>query len=244
MFLLYGKKGAGKTTCAGTLPKPILFYMFDPQGERVFQETALKGEIIVVDLSKNDDFETEAETFQFAKFRKHYRNLVQSGEGAKLAGVCIDSLTTWVDAAKRWTSRSKGREQGVLSQPDYGFVYGEITNAVRALQSLPAHFCLTAHIELTHDEMLGTHITALATHPGLRNLLPPLFSEYYVVRARKTKEGKYEHYLQVRADERYQATTRLGRKGKFNAEMTPDLRELLKLGGINFKDKPSVVGGG
>ncbi len=250
MFLLYGKKGSGKTTCAGTLPKPLLFFMFDPRGEHAVLEQAKSGDIVVIDLSANDDFDLKEPAglapggdFMFARFMQHYKALARgsSKAGGQLASICIDSLTTMSAAALRWKSRSQGRQQGVLTQQDYGLVYQEITNAIRSLQSLPVHFCMTAHIELTKDELLETHVTALSTHPGLQKILPPLFSEFYVMRVRRGLDGKIEHYLQVRADARYSATTRLGRQGKFPDEMLPDLRALLKRGGANFEDKARVV---
>jgi hypothetical protein len=101
-------------------------------------------------------------------------------------------------------------------------------------------FVVTGHIVNVQDGLTGEITAELDTYKGLKNQVPLLFSEKYIILARQ-KQSDTSRILLTAPFGRYIASTQLGAGGKLDREEIPNLKHILKKVGMNFEDKPQFV---
>jgi len=198
-ILLQGEPGVGKTRLLATAPLPLLIYSFDPKGVLVlhnYYKELLDSGMIQYLTYWGDDSSNPTE---YLKWEKDWETHIVSGYLNQFGTVAVDSFTTWMEAAgNAWlqeknTRRKDGKALDNLAIGDYPGLYNLTRTMIKRTAACDTNFILTAHLEAEKDELTGLIRYVLSTYKGLKTIVPPLFSEKWVMNKRVIgQEVKYE----------------------------------------------------
>jgi len=231
-FLIYGPVGTGKTRLASTCPKPVLVHSFDPGGTTTIRDHVGHG------ITIDDSFEAENNNkpTQWQRWVQVTDRMQVSGMFDGIGTYVLDSLTTWSDAAMNEVLRLDGRPGQAIQLQDYNSQYVKILSMLKVLNTLPCHVLVTAHIEMTQDEVTGRIISSLLATGKMKTKIPLLFSEMFLAQV-SAKPSGLEYSLLTRNNARYSARTRIGADDKLDMNEPPDIKNILKKGGLSYADK-------
>ena len=234
--LLYGKCGSGKTTILATCRKPVLIHCFDPHGTLSIRSLLGPEKGIFVE---NFVHTGEGPDETFKKWQERMKELDRDKRFEALGTFAIDSFTTWCQSLIQnvlQTAGTKRNRPDIPAMADYQIIGVMVRDRIKRCTTLPCDFVLTAHIASERDEITGGIENTLAAIPSLREQLPLLFDEVYVLRTKVSSAGT-QYFLQTQNDGIYLAKTRLGANSKFQKEEPQNMKELLKKAGLSVSDK-------
>src|SRR3990167_11492167 len=177
--ILYGKVGSGKTTAAGTAPKPILLHSFDPGGEKVLRPLIARGEIVVQTFYDEDPLNpTQFEAWRIAVAKAENWNWFDY-----FRTYVLDSITMLGEVALNLALKKhppKTRD-GLPDQGTYKHQIALMRDNLKYLTSLPCHVILTGHVTSEKDEITGKIHQYLLISPSLRSRTPMVYDEFWVM---------------------------------------------------------------
>lgn len=186
--IVYGPAGAGKTTLAGTFPKPILFFDFDKKMRPLYGMEDV--DVISYDLS-----DMGQASMVYNQFK---RDLKEAKKDPKYKSLCFDSLTNLDLVLLRHCVLLNGKlapEAAATLQ-----VYGEQSNyysfLFSELRTIAKNILVTAHEFYNIDGENGIHsILPLITGKAILAKLPALFEEvWYMMKKGGDKDDSVLYY--------------------------------------------------
>ena len=204
--LVYGQAGAGKTTLATTMPKPIII---SAEGGLL----SISGsDIPYIEVSSMEELE---EAYEW----------VTSPAADEFDSVILDSISEIGEVVL--THEKKINKDGRAA---YGELQVQMTTLIRSFRDLPGkHVLMTAKLEKMQDEM--GRILYGPSMPGakLSQQLGYFFDAVFALRVEKDAEGNTQRALMCDTDGLWQAKCRI--KG-VDAWEAPDLGAIInKIGG-------------
>jgi len=205
-LLVYGHAGAGKTTLAASMPRPIII---SAEGGLLSIQGAALPYIEVSSM------ETLREAFDYV-----------SGEhGAEFDSIVLDSIS---EIAEVVLIHEKAVNKD--GRAAYGEMAVQMTSIIRAFRDLPGkHVLMTAKVEKSQDET--GRILYSPSMPGNKvgQSLPYFFDEVLALRVEKDAEGVAQRALMCDSDGLWLAKDR---SGKLDAWEAPDIGAVInKIGG-------------
>lgn len=250
--LVYGPSGTGKSYACSTLPKPILYFCFDPKGYKIkpLTDAMDRGEIILVDLGN----ENAAKPSMITTFQDVLNAVIKDGSIDKINTIVIDSLTTMCDAMMNQICKHAGiaiaDDSGIgMKTPEikqWGLQISNMRNVLKKVQSLPIHLVCLAHIESDKDEVSGKMHSALSVTKKLKVMLPLLFSECYVSQVKKkgvNKDGSinYQYSWLIANNGILEAKSRASSYGITDKEIPQDFKKIMDLGQYDTTDNVEAI---
>jgi energy-coupling factor transporter ATP-binding protein EcfA2 len=205
-LLVYGHAGAGKTTLAASMPRPIII---SAEGGLLSIQGAALPYIEVSSM------ETLREAFDYV-----------SGEhGSEFDSIVLDSIS---EIAEVVLIHEKAVNKD--GRAAYGEMSVQMTSIIRAFRDLPGkHVLMTAKVEKSQDET--GRILYSPSMPGNKvgQSLPYFFDEVLALRVEKDAEGVAQRALMCDSDGLWLAKDR---SGKLDAWESPDIGAVIaKIGG-------------
>ena len=205
-LLVYGHAGAGQTTLAASMPRPIIISA--EGGLLSIQGAALP----YIEVSSMDALR---EAFDYV-----------SGEhGAEFDSIVLDSIS---EIAEVVLVHEKAVNKD--GRAAYGEMAVQMTSIIRAFRDLPGkHVLMTAKVEKSQDET--GRILYSPSMPGNKvgQSLPYFFDEVLALRVEKDAEGVAQRALMCDSDGLWLAKDR---SGKLDAWEAPDIGAVInKIGG-------------
>jgi len=244
--LITGRTGSGKTYLLRTARRPIHIDSFDPGGTKCLRDLIASGDVVADTRWESEDpFAPTA----FDKWKGSTERRLAMGYFDHFGTYCLDSATTWGDAAMNDQLKSRSEAGNV---PNWGKDYVPqkvaMVNYIKKLMHLKCDFFLTGHLREI-EEVLSVDPKTNIAHKRTEYrffttgqavvTIPLLFDELYVLIARETSGG-LDRRLLVEAQGKYIARSRLKGKGILNAEEPADIKALLKKIGLPSEDKPKL----
>lgn len=229
--LLYGGTGTGKTYSLRTFKLPLFVDSFDPGGSVCLKDFVKDGKAIVRSEFEVEDWDSPS---AFDKWDRGFDAVVRTGVFEQVGTYCLDSATTWAQAALNVVLKANGRAGKVPHQNDWYPQMVLIEKSLRNIMNLPCDVVFICHDDAVKDEMTGG-LSRLPLLTGkLSKRIPLLFSEMYysqVVRSSKGAEYKWQTVSdsQIAARSRNAATAKV----KVEPMEIADFRKLAdKWGGL------------
>lgn len=207
--LVIGDSGSGKTVFATSFPGKVFVADFDGKVVSAANHYGRHRPEVVQGIDYEDYFENQASADHYAKF---YSKLVQFETEAKAGKLSIstfvlDSLTTFFDAFLKEVMRQnpaiKGPAPGIPGLQTYGIATPKFKEQLGRILALPCHIVITAHIDVSKDEVSG-EIVRQAKLPGkLATYLPIVFGEVLRAYAEQGKDGKTVYMAQTKSDSKF-----------------------------------------
>lgn len=238
--LLIGRMGTGKTTTACTGRKPVLLHAFDPGGEKAVADLIQSGEVIA---DSRFSYEDPKKPTQFEAWVAEMQRLERIGIFQHIGTYVLDSLTTWSDCLIGSVMKRTGHLQSGMEIQDWGKFLNDALAYVRTILALPCDVVVTAHLDFDKDEGTGQLIGTMMMSGQGKIKIPLLFDERYIMQAKETATG-VAHSLLTKSTGKLEATTRMGRNGKFALVEEPNLKALLQKAGKPSDDLPLFNEGG
>jgi energy-coupling factor transporter ATP-binding protein EcfA2 len=206
-LLVYGHAGAGKTTLAASMPKPIII---SAEGGLLSIQGAALPYIEV------NSMETLREAFDY----------VSGPDGDQFESVVLDSIS---EIAEVVLIHEKAVNKD--GRAAYGEMANLMTGIIRSFRDLPGkHVLMTAKVEKAQDET--GRILYSPSMPGNKvgQALPYFFDEMLALRVEKDAEGVAQRALMCDSDGIWLAKDR---SGKLEAWEAPDIGAIItKIGGL------------
>lgn len=238
-ILLQGMPGTGKTRLLGTAPLPLLVYSFDPKATIVLRTCypeLVKAKLIQWITFYDEDYRSPT---QYNKWEQIWTTHCDTGYLNQFGTVAVDSFTTWMECAVNQyvelKDRTRAKKLGNLSQNDYLGLYNLTRTMIKKTAANDCNFVLTAHLEAEQNELLGTIRYVLSTYKGLKVIVPPLFSEKWVMHKEPVGPEQVDYRILTNDSGMYTASTQL--KGLAIKEQ-PDIKALMEKAGLPAIDKP------
>lgn len=244
-LLLTGESGTGKTHLLRTARRPVHVDSFDPGGTKGLLDLIESGDIIV-----DTEFESEdpLKPSKFNRWKGMFELRKAKGYFNAFSTYCLDSSTLWAEAVMN-SLLAAGNRPGTapLWQKDYVPQKVAINNSMRQILDLPCDVIVTGHLRPQFETRMsmGEEVAVLTGYRYLSTgqgaiIIPLLFDEIWVTLAESnSREVKYS--VLTEKYDLYLAKTRIGR-GKFKTKEVPNIKELLKTAGLDWKDKPKLEG--
>ena len=238
--LITGETNSGKTHLLRTARRPIHIDSFDPGGTKGLRDLIQSGDVVVdTSYESEDPYKPTA----YAKWKKDNELRLQLGYFDQFGTYCIDSLTTFSDAVMNYQLNLADRAgQSPMFNVDYTPQKVEIENRIRRLMNLPCDFILTGHLKrlaklksidkkgIRNEEVIyRLMITGKAVMT-----IPLLFDELYVLQGKGTNPRR-EMWIDSLGE--YIARSRFKGANNLGAVVSPDIKEFLKIAGLNWEDK-------
>lgn len=130
---LYGRSGTGKTTLAGSWPKPILYLNIMDNGEESISD--IEG-IDVVDIESSDDLLEQILwlTKKASKGKLVYKTIILDTM-TQLQGILVREL----GEKKKIPKGKRAGDFGVFTRQDWGSIAGDLMKAIMDIRALPVH---------------------------------------------------------------------------------------------------------
>lgn len=198
--LLYGLPKAGKTTFAGTMPRP-LFISLEPgmvslaRQQIDYVEPKSWTEILWVISELQSGASTDTQTVKFM--------------GKEYSSVVIDPLNEFYKLVMSGVlSLSKGREMPSIQ--DWGLAGDRVERAIKEFCKLPVHVLFTILEDIDKDEFTG-RILAKPLLPGkLAGKTPALVDFYWHALTEPKKDGGVNYVIATSTESIYPAGGRSG----------------------------------
>jgi len=242
--IITGETNSGKTFLLRTARLPVHIDSFDPGGTKCLMKWIDAGHIIV-----DTRWETE-DPFNpriYAEWKKATELRIRIGYFEQFGTYCIDSLTTFGQAAMNYQLGMKGDAGGVPQhRRDYNPQKVEIENQIRRLMNLPCDFIITAHLRENRDLKSIDKSTGIKYEEIRYRLyvtgqavvtVPLLFDELYVLIG---KGNPPRREMLIDSLGQYIARSRLKADGRLDAVEEPNIKKLLKKAGLHWEDKPKL----
>lgn len=238
-LLNMGDWGSGKTHLCTTARKPILFYMFDPNGMGVIRSVAMdalrKGEIIVLPFWDENPFDPTQYLKWEAIWEKHLETKFLDNFGT----VVLDTFSTWMDCAAAAVAKERGAaRQGKkfeLAIGDYPYLYNLTKKMIKMTASANCDFIMNAHLEPEQNEKTGVLRYKILTYNKLKEIVPPLFAEKWVT-IKKPGSPRSTYHVLTDNDGLYEASTQMGAH-KFAKYEEPNICKMLAKAGFDTSPK-------
>jgi len=201
-ILVYGHAGAGKTTLATTMPKPVII---SAEGGLL---SIKESNIPYIEVSSMEDL-------------KEAYSWLTSPEGQVFDSVILDSLSE-IGEVVLIHEKSINKD----GRAAYGEMAAQMTALIRAFRDLPGkNVLMTAKVEKTADE--SGRLLYAPSMPGakLGQQLPYFFDLVLALRVEKDADGIAQRALMCDSDGLWTAKDR---SGKLQAWEAPDLGEIIK----------------
>ena len=237
--IIYGEMGTGKTHLLRTCPLPLFVHSFDPGGTITIENKDLMDKGLLI-IDRTFEREDPRKPFAFDSWEKEFDKLEREGFFNHIGTYCIDSATTWAEAIMNAVLKKAGRTGGFPQQNDYGPQMNTIKIAMQRFTNLPCNCILTAHVDTERDDVAGRMFAYPALTGKLKRRIPILFDEVYAAQAKSTASGT-QWSLLTQPDGMYNCRTRIGKDGKFKKFEEPNIKQLLKIAGKPFADKPGLI---
>jgi hypothetical protein len=236
-MLQFGDYKSGKTSAIMTCPRPIHIDSWDPGGSKVLQAGIKEGWIIVDNQWEGED---PADPKMFEKFDSTYRARKAAGYFEFFATYVLDSITTFSAATMNYTLKRRKRidnipVSGKGGDNDYVEMQAKLGPIVRDMLNLPCHVIINAHPDINEDDF-GKRFIGPMVSGRLRTELPIVLDEIYYLRVQETKDGLVRKYL-TQPDGIYRCGSRLATNGMIDTWENIDIRNIIKKGGYEWKDK-------
>lgn len=186
--LVVGRAGTGKTSFAGTFPKPY-FFDFD------------KGMLSL--RGKNVEYDTYED---FAKFVSEWRKKIVDPQYETLV---VDSVSSLVEYCQEYVKKLNGKTD--MSLPMWGVMIDQLQALFLSMGKVNKHVVLTAHEQTVQDGITGEILVLpLVVGKQLPSQIGMFFDEVYRTQVGKDKDGNPVYQLITRGDTRFAAKSRLG----------------------------------
>lgn len=204
--LVYGQAGAGKTTLATTMPKPIII-----SAESGLLSIAGSG----VDYIEVSNMQDLYEAFEW----------VNSTEGDRFESVVLDSLSEIGEVVLSFEKQRTVNGKLVDPRQAYGSMQDQMGSLIRSFRDLPKkHVLMTAKLEKTQDEM--GRVLYAPSMPGnkMAQQIPFFFDAVFALRVEKDAEGNTQRALMCDSDGLWQAKCRINGVSAWEA---PDMGAII-----------------
>lgn len=240
--IIFGPPKIGKSSIISTCRAPILVHSFDPGGTKVLKKDIEKGRVEV-----NSSFEREDpfKPWVFKDWVEEMKTLDKDGYFDYLGTFVMDSTTTWaqnimyevIRQAAASDKKKIRRAGGHPHENDWLPQMQHIENWMRIFTGLSCDCVLIGHSDTPRDRDSGrtTGDTGLMITGKLRTKIPALYDEVYFM---TEKSGKRK--LQTTTRGGVQSGTRLGHGGLLDEYEEPNIKNILKKVGSDWKDKPLI----
>ena len=243
--LVTGETGSGKTYLLRTARMPIHIDSFDPGGTKCLRSLIKKGDVVADTRWENED---PYNPTVFNDWIKETDYRFEVGYFDKFGTYALDSSTTFADAVMN----SQLEKFGIAGEmprfrKDYNPQKVNVINRIKKFMTLECDFILTGHLDTVKDiignDKYGDPIFKIKyrfmTTGKAVVTIPLQFDELYVLMGKETSGG-IERYLMINSQGTYVARSRLNEDGLFNDTEDPDIKNLLKKVGLDWKDKPKL----
>lgn len=203
--LVYGQAGAGKTTLAATMPKPIIISA--EGGLMSIQDANLP----YIEVSSLEDL---YEAYEW----------ITSDEGAEFESVVLDSLSEIGEVVL--THEKANHKDGRAA---YGEMAEKLTQMIRAFRDIPGkHVLMTAKMEKAQDE--NGRMLYQPSMPGAKmtQAIPYFLDLVLALRVEKDADGETQRALMCDSDGLWTAKARGGKLDMWEA---PDMGEVIRKAG-------------
>jgi hypothetical protein len=227
--ITYGDPGGGKTTFATTWPKPMLVFLFDANGKDMpyvkwarrlgASDTASVDEwgtpirdLVApngdwIRIEYHNDISPEAKSWPNFDWQMKERHFFTHG----WATVVIDSVT-FMELCARMHARHVVNPNSKEPRQWFGYSTDALEYALLVqLQAFPGNLLVLAHIDVSRDEVLGTHVRQLAAPGRLtsRNELAAGYAELYRAYVILNEDKSTGYVLQTQRDTMFNCATQI-----------------------------------
>lgn len=217
-ILLIGESGTGKTQLIGTMPKPFI-----ADFDRGLTTIAGHPDALSKDFSGDggwDDFMKEVHLWR------------TKGPQYGCETFALDSLTTAADANMNSILSKRGAAGAQPGIAEWGEAIRKIKDLMGYLTTMRCHVIVTAHLEITKDEVLGGMVyQPMIYGKELPGKLPIYFDEVWVSDVQVTMdkgEPKTNYRIQIMPDQRIKIVkSRLAKSGTFTKYVAPDFNIII-----------------
>lgn len=242
--LIYGDFGTGKTHLLQTCPKPVYIHSFDPGGSKTLRKFIEDPESGIYADSSFELAEGRSKAKAYYDWDREFKQMKKDGIFEHIGTFVIDSITTMsaaiIEAAESQNSKNNpisGLGVMIPQLRDYQVQMAAIEYIVAECTSLPCHFIMTGHIDMTKDEVSGSLVTGPMITGKLSQKIPLLFDEVYVTKTKQTSRG-LEYNLLTRNDGYFKARSRLSANYPIDTYEEQDIKKILKKCNFPHEDKP------
>ncbi len=213
--MVYGKSGTGKTTFAGTFPKP---YFFDFNMGML----SLRGKDIVYDTFVDEDL---AHPTAYRRFLKR----VDEVKDEKFETVVVDDFPSMCECMMRNIQMTNGTLEKTPNLHEWQLLVRRGEEAFHRFKLLGFNVVFIALEKVLTDEVTGEiKNIPLIMGKALPERSPGWFDEVFRAQVDRDKEGKAVYHLLTTAARRYEAKSRLaGMSHCFSELETPDYKVLM-----------------
>ena len=186
--IITGETNAGKTFILRTARMPVHIDSFDPGGTKCLADLIKKGDVIAdTQWETEDPFDPKV----YAEWKKTNELRLQTKYFDQFGTYCIDSLTTFAQAAMNFQLNLKNRAgEAPQHRKDYNPQKVEIENRIRRLMNLTSDFIITGHLRESRelrqiDKTSGIKFEEVKYRLFITGqavlTIPLLFDELYVI---------------------------------------------------------------
>lgn len=192
--LVWGDFMSGKTTFAGTAPKP---YFFDLDG-RMLPLAGHKPPI---------EFDTYIGEAGYRRFKQDLGEVIKRDD---IKTIVIDSLSSLQDLTMDSIQRVNGTYGNAPQIQEYGLFMVRMRKFLFDLVAIPKHVILTAHEQIYQDGVTQeVHITPLIYGKNLPRRMGMWFDEVYHAETERDREGKIHYVLRTKPSRKHNCGSRL-----------------------------------
>jgi len=232
-LLLVGESGSGKTFMSRTARKPVHIDSFDIGGTKCVRKWIDKGEIIADTQWESED---PLKPSEFKAWKKEFEHRLTNGYFNDFGTYWLSSGTSWSDAVMNYVLAKAGiAGEAPRFTKDYTPQKVMIRNYITKMLNLPCDFVFEGHLKLVEDPDKGTVFRFMTTGQGMVTI-PLLFDEIYVTSPKETSSG-VEYRLLTKSTGTFLARSRLAADGLLDTYEKPDIKNILKKVGREYKDK-------